>query len=83
MQEFQHYIDGRFVAPAGGEFFDSFNPYTGKPWARIARGNAADVDMAVDAAESAFLKGPWGSTTASERGALLRKIGDILAREAE
>jgi (Z)-2-((N-methylformamido)methylene)-5-hydroxybutyrolactone dehydrogenase len=68
MQEFHHYIDGRFRCPSSGEFFDSFNPYAGKPWAKIARGNAADVDLAVNAAERAFLMGLWASTRASERG---------------
>ncbi|MER2535039.1 MAG: aldehyde dehydrogenase [Rhizobiaceae bacterium] len=83
MQDFQHYIDGTFVNPAGGDWFDSYNPYTGKPWARIARGNAADVELAVAAAERAFLAGPWATSTASERGALLRRIGDLVARDAE
>jgi aldehyde dehydrogenase (NAD+) len=83
MQIFQHYIDGKFVDPNGGDWFDSYNPYTGKPWARIARGNAADVEAAVTAAHKAVSAGPWKSTTASQRGALLHKIGDLVAREAE
>lgn len=83
MQQYQHYINGAFVDPAAGEWFDTFNPYTGKPWAKIARGNKDDVDMAVAAADRAFNEGPWGKSTASERGALLRRIGDLVAREAE
>ncbi|TCT07497.1 aldehyde dehydrogenase [Aquabacter spiritensis] len=83
MQDYQHYIGGAWVDPAGGEWFDTVNPYTAKPWARIARGNAVDVGRAVDAAYDAFVGGPWGKSTASERGAMLRKIGDLLTREAE
>ena len=40
------YIAGEWVEPRSGQFFESFDPYTGKPWALIARGNAADVDAA-------------------------------------
>ncbi|MGV6874766.1 aldehyde dehydrogenase [Pseudochelatococcus sp. B33] len=83
MQRFQHYIDGQYVDPIGGEWFETFNPYTAKPWAWIARGNAADVDRAVEAAHAAVTKGPWATSTASERGALLRRIGDLVARDAE
>ena len=42
MNEVQHYIDGRFVAPSTGEFFDNPNPATGEIHARVARGSAAD-----------------------------------------
>ncbi|TXR47489.1 aldehyde dehydrogenase [Phyllobacterium endophyticum] len=83
MQIFQHYIDGKFVDPSGGEWFETINPFTAKPWAKIARGNADDVDMAVKAAHRASTQGPWASSTASERGALLHRIGDLVAREAE
>lgn len=83
MQTFQHYIDGKFVDPSGGEWFETINPFTARPWAQIARGNAVDVDMAVKAAHRASNQGPWASSTASERGALLHRIGDLVAREAE
>ena len=44
------------VDPAGGAWFESFNPYTGKPWARIPRGTAADVEIPLlEAAEVALL----------------------------
>ena len=56
------YIDGRFVEPAGGQFFESDNPYTGEPWALIPRGNADDVDRAVRAAHKALTSGPWPKT---------------------
>ncbi|MBM0206244.1 aldehyde dehydrogenase [Micromonospora sp. STR1s_5] len=46
-------------------------------------GSEADVDRAVRAARLAFDKGPWGKLTATQRGALLRKLGDIIARDAE
>ena len=45
-------IAGEWVEPSSGEFFESFDPYAGKPWALVARGNAADVDTAVNAAQA-------------------------------
>ena len=83
MEKYQLYINGRFVDSQSGAWFETANPYTAKPWAEIARGNAADVDQAVDAAYDAVWNGPWATTTASERGALLRRIGDLVAANAE
>ena len=50
MKKYLLHIGGQAAAPASGEWFESFNPYTGQPWALIPRGNAADVDRAVSAA---------------------------------
>lgn len=82
MQKYQLYIAGRYVDPASGQWFDSYNPYTGEPWAQIAQGNAEDADRAVRAAHRAFTEGPWPLLTASQRGLLLHKLGDLVAREA-
>ncbi|HEU0054431.1 MAG TPA: aldehyde dehydrogenase family protein, partial [Longimicrobium sp.] len=53
------YIDGEWREPAGGEFFDTANPATNKPLARVAQGSPEDVDAAVRAARAA-LEG-WGA----------------------
>jgi aldehyde dehydrogenase (NAD+) len=82
MQKYQMYIDGRYVDSASGKWFDSYNPYTGEPWARIAQGNAEDADRAVRAAHKAFTEGPWPQLTPSQRGLLLHKLGDLVARDA-
>lgn len=83
MQKYAMYIDGRFVEAASGEWFDSFNPFTGEPWAQIARGGPADADAAVLAAHRALTQGPWAQLTASQRGMLLHKLGDLVARDAK
>jgi aldehyde dehydrogenase (NAD+) len=49
----------------------------------VAAGGAADVNRAVEAAHRAFTTGEWPALTASQRGALLQKLGDLIAREAE
>ena len=72
------YVGGEWVEPGSGDYFESDNPYLGEPWALIPRGSAADVDRAVRAAHAAFTSGEWPRLTASRRGALLRKLGDLI-----
>ncbi|WP_123026597.1 aldehyde dehydrogenase [Mycolicibacterium stellerae] len=82
MKPYNMFIDGAAAEPATGSYFESENPYTGAPWARVAQGDAADVDRAVRAAHDAFSDGPWPQLTASERGALMRRLGDVIADNA-
>ncbi|MGB3274815.1 MAG: aldehyde dehydrogenase [Castellaniella sp.] len=79
--KYDHFINGASVPPASGDYFDTENPYSGEAWARIARGNAADVNAAVAAAKAAF-EGPWGSLTATRRGQLLRRLADLIIEHA-
>jgi aldehyde dehydrogenase (NAD+) len=58
---------------------DTNEPYTGKAWAQIARGTKEDSDPAVAPAYHAMYKGPWGKMTASERGRILHRLGDLLS----
>ena len=83
MEQFSMYINGKSVAAASGKWFDSYNPYTGKVWAQIAQGDAEDVERAVKAAHRAFSEGPWPEMTASQRGMLLHRLGDLVARDAK
>jgi (Z)-2-((N-methylformamido)methylene)-5-hydroxybutyrolactone dehydrogenase len=78
MKTYQHWINGESVRPASGEWLDSIDPYRGDVWARIPRGNSKDVDLAVQSAKKAMEVGPWQSMSPSERGDILRKIGDLL-----
>jgi aldehyde dehydrogenase (NAD+) len=77
------YIDGRFVDPSTSQWIDSEDPVAGETWARIPRGGAQDADRAVAAAHRAFTSGPWPAMSASRRGALLRKLGDLIADNTE
>ena len=77
MQTYQHYINGQFVDPRAGVWFDTENPYTGEAWAKIPRGDADDVDCAVAAAKVAF-EGVWGQTGPTQRGKLLVKLAEII-----
>lgn len=78
---FGHWINGEFVDPISCEWFNSVDPYRGVPWARIARGNADDVDCAVAAAAAA--QPEWASRTATERGKALVRLADLIEINAE
>ncbi len=77
------FIGGQWVEAESGEHFESDNPYTGKPWALIPRGTRADVDRAVEAARKAFTSGDWPRLNPSQRGALLGRLGDLVAQHSK
>jgi aldehyde dehydrogenase (NAD+) len=79
--EYQLFIDGGWVSSSGGETFETVNPFDGLPWARVPQGTAADVDAAVAAARRA-LDGEWGAANGFERATLMRRLADILERDA-
>ena len=80
---YQIYIGGTRCEASSGKRFESYNPYTGAPWATIPRCSGEDVDRAVDAAHKAFVSGPWPLLMPTQRGKLLRKIGDLIGEAAE
>src|SRR4249919_1119149 len=73
----RHFIDGESRDPAMGEWLDVLDPATAAPFAQVARGDAADVDAAVVAAQRAFPA--WSALPNSERARWLEK----LARDIE
>jgi aldehyde dehydrogenase (NAD+) len=83
LKTYQMYIDGRWTDASGGQFFESDDPYRGTPWARIPKGTPEDVDRAVRAAHTALRTGPWPKLTASQRGALLRKLADLITEHSQ
>jgi len=83
MHRYKMLIGGDWLDAAGREAFETDNPYLGAPWALVPRAGVADVDKAVAAARAAFRNPDWRKINASARGALLRRLGDLIAREAE
>src|SRR4029078_5790896 len=79
----QLFINGQWADAASGKTFETPNPATGAPVARIAEGDAEDIDRAVRAARRAFEDGPWSRMTPSERGRLIWKIGDLILEHAD
>lgn len=81
LTSFQNTVAGR-LQPAAGTF-ESFDPFTGKPWAAIPLDGAAQVDAAVAAAKAAFRSPEWGGLTPSARGRLLVRLADVIFEDAE
>ncbi|MEA2418656.1 MAG: (Z)-2-((N-methylformamido)methylene)-5-hydroxybutyrolactone dehydrogenase [Thermoleophilaceae bacterium] len=75
---YSHYIAGKWVDPAGGADFDGVNPATEESWYTGALGDAQDVDRAVKAAREALGDPAWRDLTQTQRGALLRRVGDLV-----
>ncbi|MGY9035668.1 MAG: aldehyde dehydrogenase [Rhodobacterales bacterium] len=82
MKSYKLYIDGEWINSTSGKWFETENPYTGETWAKIARGNAEDVDRAVKAASKAF-QGGWGQTKPTERGKLLNRLAEVIEKNSE
>ncbi len=81
MKAYTHFIDGASVQPDSGEFFETENPYTGKIWAKVARGNKVDVEKAVSAAHQAF-ENSWAETKPTERGKLLVNLASLIEEDS-
>ncbi|TCT09668.1 aldehyde dehydrogenase [Paralcaligenes ureilyticus] len=83
MKTYNHFIGGKYVEPVGGKWIQSIDPFLGKPWAKIPQGCAQDVNRAVEAASTAMRQGRWSRVTATERGKLMVRLADLVARNAE
>jgi aldehyde dehydrogenase (NAD+) len=81
-REFHHLIDSKPTPALSGKTFDTYNPSSGTVLARLAEGDAADIDRAVKAARAAF-EGPWSRWTPYERQQLLHRIHDVIDRNFE
>ena len=82
MEIYDNWIDGGFAPPPNGRRMATANPFSGVPWAEVADDPAA-VDVAVRAARRAFTDGPWATMAATERAQLMRRLGELLTRDAE
>jgi aldehyde dehydrogenase (NAD+) len=77
------FIDGAFVAPGSGQYIESFDPTTGKPWYEFAEANADDVEAAVRSARAAFENPAWRRMTQTDRGKLVRRLAELVLDHAE
>ncbi len=80
-QRYDNFIGGKFTPPVNGKYFDNITPITGEKVCEVARSDAADVDLALDAAHAARVA--WGSTSAAERSNILLKIADRIDEHLE
>ncbi|MFG1770971.1 aldehyde dehydrogenase [Nocardia salmonicida] len=78
---YDNFIDGKWVPPVEGRYFENTSPVDGQPFCEIARSSAADVELALDAAHRAAPA--WGETSAAERANILNKIADRIEANLE
>jgi len=73
---YDNYIGGKRVPPVSGRYFDNTSPVNGRVLCEVARSEAADIELALDAAHAA--KDAWGRTSPAERALLLNRIADVM-----
>jgi len=76
------FINGKFVEPADGEYFDNISPINGKTFIKAARGKKQDIDAAVTAATEAY-KNNWSKVSVTDRSNLLLKIASMIEDNKE
>ena len=76
-----NYINGEFVAPVKGMYFDNPSPVNGRAFCEIPRSTAEDIEKALDAAHAA--KDAWSRTSLAERANILNKIADRMEANLE
>lgn len=77
------FIGGKWVDAASGKTYPTINPATEETITVIAEAGDPDVNAAVAAARSAFASGPWAEMSASDRGRILWRIGDLVDKHAD
>ncbi|MGO2385672.1 MAG: aldehyde dehydrogenase family protein, partial [Psychrobacter sp.] len=80
-EKYDNFIDGEWVAPTDGEYFDNTSPIDGKVICQVARSKSADIEKALDAAHAA--KDAWGKTSVTERANILLKLADKMEANLE
>lgn len=80
--KYGHFINGTFCEPTNGEYFDNICPINGQVFIQAARGTAADIDKAVQAAHTAY-NSTWKYASVTERSNMLLQIADIIDQNTE
>ena len=80
-KRYDNFIGGTWLSPAGGQYFENVSPVTGKPFCEVARSQAEDIELALDAAHAA--REAWGKTAVAQRAAVLNRIADVMEQNLE
>src|SRR6185503_14924658 len=81
VESLRHYINGVWVEPSSGKTQDVVNPATNKPIGKLTHASRADLDKALEAAQSGFAT--WRRVSSFERGKILRKTADLVRSRVE
>ena len=76
-ESFDLFINGKFVKPKSGKYFDTINPANEKVLAKVAEANEEDIDLAVKSARKAY-NSTWSKLSGKERGKYLYRIARII-----
>jgi aldehyde dehydrogenase len=79
--QYGNYIDGKFIAPVNGKYFDVVSPVDGKVFTQAAHSSKEDIELAVNAASKAFET--WKNTSATERSNILFKLAQRIEENLE
>lgn len=79
--KYDNYIGGKFVAPVKGEYFDNLSPIDGKVFTKAARSTKEDIELALDAAHTAFPS--WSKLSVTNRSNILLKIAQVIEDNLE
>lgn len=80
-ERYGNFINGEWVAPVNGQYFTNHSPVTGEAVCEIPRSDAADINLALDAAHAA--QESWGKTSTIERQNILLKCADLIEANLE
>jgi aldehyde dehydrogenase len=78
---YENFIDGRWTPPLGGKYFENSSPIDGAVFCEVPRSQAADIELALDAAHRAFPA--WSRTSVTERSTLLLRIADRMEQNLQ
>ncbi|MGO4564579.1 aldehyde dehydrogenase family protein [Rhizobium sp. 2YAF20] len=81
--EGRHFINGKYRTSASGETFTRVRPMDGKPGAVLARGNAADIDVAVAAGRAAFESGVWRKKDPLDKKKIMLRWAELIRANGE
>lgn len=81
MEKLKNYIKGKLVEPAAGKYLDNYDPATGKVYSLVPDSDEQDVQLAVDAAKSAF--GDWSKTSLEDRMMILLRVADGIEKRMD
>ena len=79
--KYGNYINGKFVEPLSGKYFDNPSPISNETICSVARSNEKDVEAALDAAHAAFET--WGKTDITTRSNRMMRIADVLEKNLD
>lgn len=80
-KQYELFINGKFVKPNSGKYFDTINPATEEKIASVAEANEKDVDLAVKSARTAYDK-TWNKMPAKERAKYIYRIARLIQERA-